>query len=85
MVFVALTMKNFDNDNEELSFITLGAATLNVIRYLEKDRDQAPNSEPDKNPENDADRQREKDRFLETRLLEIERFERRYRDNRSGG
>jgi len=24
-----------DNDNDELTFITLGAATLNVIRFLE--------------------------------------------------
>jgi len=28
-------MKQHNNDNEELSFITLGAATLNVVRYLE--------------------------------------------------
>jgi hypothetical protein len=72
-----------DNENEQFSFITLGAATLNVVRYLEKNRDQAPNGEPDKNPEKDAERQREKDRFLETRLREIDRFESRYLRDRA--
>ncbi|BBB99377.1 hypothetical protein [Bradyrhizobium elkanii] len=37
MVFIVLTMKKHqhDNDNHELSFITLGMAVSNVVRYLE--------------------------------------------------
>ncbi|MET4184937.1 hypothetical protein ABIB94_007066 [Bradyrhizobium sp. JR7.2] len=67
-----------DNDNSD-TWIELAAATANLVRYLEKDRDQAPNGEADKNPEDDAERQRERERFVQTRLREIERFERPYR------
>ena len=76
-------MKDPDNDNELFSFVTLAAATANVVRYLEKDRGQEPDGSADKAPEDERDRQREQQRFVETRLREIDRFERRYRDNRS--
>jgi len=72
-------MKQHNNDNEEFSFITLGAATLNVVRYLEKSEDQRPDGERDKTPSKEVERQREQQRFVETRLREIERFELRYR------
>jgi len=78
MVFVALTMQAH-NDNEELSFITLGAATLNVVRWLEKDRCDRPAGKQDEKPSKEIDRKREQERFIETRLREIERFERRLR------
>lgn len=72
-------MKQFDNDNDELSFITLGAATLNVVRYLEKDRGQEPNGEADKPPEDERDRQREHERAVEAGIRRIERFEARFK------
>ncbi|MCK1520202.1 hypothetical protein [Bradyrhizobium sp. 17] len=75
-------MKNFDNDNEHFSFISLGALTLNVVRYLESSKEEGPDSNREKAPDPKIDKQREHDRFIETRLREIERFERRYRDNR---
>ena len=40
-------MKNPDNDNDEFSFITLGAATLNVMRFLEGSKDHQKQSERD--------------------------------------
>ena len=33
-------MKKAANDNDEFSFITLGAATLNVVRYLQGEKQQ---------------------------------------------
>jgi len=80
MVFVALTMKNFDNDNEELSFITLAAATANVVRYLQDPKEHHPNSERDA-PENTNERDKSADhhKAVEQGLRQIERFESRYR------
>jgi hypothetical protein len=40
-------MKNFDNDNDELSFISIGAATRNVVRYLESSDKQKEERERD--------------------------------------
>lgn len=69
--------RTHDNDNDELSFITLGAATLNVVRYLESK--ESPEPEREKTPDLEIDKQREHEHFVETRLREIARFERRYR------
>lgn len=77
MVFDHFTMKHHDNDNDD-TWISLAAATANVVRWLTKDSDQPPRGEADKDPEKDAERKREHERFVETRLLEIERFERRF-------
>ena len=74
-------MKQHNNDNEEFSFISLAAATANVMRYLEKDRCERPASKQDEAPADEVDREREKQRFVETRLREIRRFERSYRNN----
>jgi hypothetical protein len=76
-------MKQHDNDNDEFSFITLGAATLNVVRYLTHDS---------KDHERDGERQTPSERTQEEKtnqhseavkngLRQIERFERRYRIN----
>jgi hypothetical protein len=76
-------MKNPDNDNELFPFTTLGAATLNVVRWLEKDRDQEPSGGSDKAPENEADRQREHERAVEAGLRRIRLFEDRYSRDRA--
>lgn len=84
MMLIAQVMRNtHDNDNEDFSFISLGALTLNVVRYLENSKEQRPDSEREKTPDSEVDKQREHERFIETRLREIARFERRYRNNRS--
>ncbi len=52
MVFVALTMKKPAHDNDEndlLPFISLGAVTLNVIRYLEKHQEDRERNAQNKN------------------------------------
>jgi hypothetical protein len=56
MVFVAHTMQTptHDNDNSD-TWISLAAATANVVRWLQKDRDESPHGETDKNPEDEAD------------------------------
>lgn len=72
-------MKNPDNDNELFPFTALGAATLNVVRWLEKDREKPAAGDQDQAPDKEVDKQREHQRFVETRLREIERFELRYR------
>lgn len=80
MVFDVHTMKNFDNDNDELSFISLGAATLNVIRYLESSKDHQRDGErqtPDQRSEKENPEDRRK--AIEHGLRQIERFENLYR------
>lgn len=72
-----------DNDDEPLPFVHLAAATANVVRWLEKDRSERPAGKQDEPPRDEVDREREHDRFVKTRLREIDRFERRYRDNRT--
>ena len=78
-----MTKDELEQDNDPFTFTTLGAATLNVVRWLEKDRDQAPDREADKTPEKEAERQREHDRAVESGMRQIERFERRYLRNRT--
>lgn len=72
-----MVMHCFDNDNEELSFVTLQAATRNVTRYL-------VNEEPDKHREGQAKpesgqekRDRERRAYVEQRLRELRAFEQR--------
>jgi hypothetical protein len=73
-----MTKDVLTQDNEEFSFISIGAATRNVVRYLEKDRSERPAGKQDEAPSEEVDRKREQERFIETRLREIERFERRF-------
>jgi hypothetical protein len=73
-------MQQHDNDNDELSFITLAAATANVVRYLENSQDHQRDGErqtPGQRSEKEkADDNRE---AVENGLRQIDRFERRYR------
>lgn len=73
-------MKQADNDNELLGFITLAAATANAVRYLERAEEQ------EKKRDRDTDRgktqeQRDEDEraYIEQRLKDIEAFEDRAR------
>jgi hypothetical protein len=73
-------MEALTQDNDELSFITLGAATLNVVRYLELCEQKQPDHEgnsPDESQE--RDKTADHDKAVEQGLRRIERFERRYR------
>jgi hypothetical protein len=73
-----------DNDNEQLSFITLSAATKNVIRYLQPHEKQ--DEQRDGNTDRDrTDEQRAKDHraYIEQRLRDIAEFERRYVDTKN--
>ncbi|MCK1274140.1 hypothetical protein IVB46_02650 [Bradyrhizobium sp. 61] len=69
-----------DNDNEEFSFISLAAATANVVRYLESSEDHHPDSKRDAS-EDDNERKKTADhrKAVEQGLRNIERFESRYR------
>ena len=81
MLHVA-NMKKAANDNTD-TWIELAAATANLVRYLEQDRDKPADGQNDQAPGKEIDKQREQQRFVETRLREIRRFERRYLRDRS--
>jgi hypothetical protein len=68
------------NDNDELSFITLGMAVRNVVRYLENPKDHEPDRERDTpKHDNERDKAADHDKAVENGLRQIERFENRYR------
>jgi hypothetical protein len=79
-------MKEHNNDNEELSFIRLGAATSNLVRYLQKIEDQTPQGEDDgadhpngrAGQKTDEQRAEDRRRYVEQRLREVAAFERSY-------
>ena len=73
-------MKNPDNDNDELSFITLGAATLNVVRYLEGSEKQKEDAQRKAEQSGDTEQKREEQRaYIEQRLRDIAKFEESFR------
>jgi len=81
MMLIAQVMRNtHDNDNELFSFISIGAATRNVCRYLENSKDHEPDRERQA-PENNDKRDKAADyrKAVENGLRQIERFESRYR------
>lgn len=75
---VAHMKKSFDNDNEPLSFITLAAATANVVRYLSPDEKNDEQRDNNREP-GDArkDRVPEKLEDIERRIADILAMERR--------
>ena len=76
-------MKNAANDNFELSFIMLSAATRNVTRYLKLDEQKNEDAGSDTNSScGDEKRAREQRRYIETRLRELAAFERRVNGGR---
>jgi len=69
-----------DNDNEPLSFITLAAATANVVRYLEPNKQKNEQREQDPAPGNENEKKRsERGAYVEKRLSDLAAFERRAR------
>lgn len=79
MMLIAQVMRNtHDNENELFSFITLGAATSNVVRYLE------PTEQKKEHREREAQREREDKekaeqhrRAVDQGLRDIAAFEKR--------
>jgi len=71
-------MKKADNDNEPLSFITLAAATANVVRYLETNKNEDEESKRDPAPSRgDEQKRAEELEYVEHRLREIRAWERK--------
>jgi hypothetical protein len=72
-------MKNQDKNNEELSFITLGAATLNVVRFLEgSDKHQGDSERDTPRQRTEEEKAEDERRYIKQRLREIRRFEEAY-------
>lgn len=65
-------------DNDKFSFTTLGAATANVVRWLDTDKKQNEDRGSDPNPA-DADKECAEDqrRYVDQRLREIASWERK--------
>lgn len=69
-----------DNDNDELSFVSLAALTANVVRYLETDKQKNEPSDHETNPsEGAAECVNDHRAFVKRRLRDLERFEDRAR------
>ncbi len=68
------------NDNDPFTFTTLGAATLNVVRWLERSKDHEQDCER-KTPDQSSDNQKidEERAYIEQRLRDIAAFEDRLR------
>jgi hypothetical protein len=84
MVLIAQTMKQHDNDNEPLSFITLAAATANVVRYLQTDKQKNEECEREPAPRRrDEQKRAEQLEYVEKRLRELRAWERKIGGNKN--
>jgi hypothetical protein len=64
------------NDNDEFSFITLGAATANVVRYLEGSEKHQEDREREAQRNREQEKKKEEERaYIEQRLRDIAAFE----------
>jgi hypothetical protein len=73
-------MEGTNNDDDELSFITLSAATRNVTRYLQPNEKKDEPSNNETNASEDASKSVDQRRaFVERRLRDLDRFEDRAR------
>jgi hypothetical protein len=72
-----------DNDNYELSFVTLAAATANVVRYLDTDKQKDENRDSKRDP-GDAPKDRVPDNAddIERRIADILAMENRLKRKR---
>jgi hypothetical protein len=78
MVFCVSTMKNFDNDNELLTFISLAAATANVTRYLGLNKQKDEDACGDRDSRDAEEKKRHENReYIEHRLRELRAWERK--------
>jgi hypothetical protein len=67
------------NDNEELPFITLGALTLNVVRYLQNTQNHKSDGERDTGRKRtDEEKAEDERRYIKQRLRDIAAFEESY-------
>lgn len=74
MVFV----RTMEGDDEELSFIHIAAATANVVRYLQTNKQQNECSEDDGKPGKTGEEKSSEHRaYVEKRLRDLAAFERR--------
>lgn len=68
------------NDEEALTFITLQAATRNVLLYLEMDKKQRDQRKRDADTGNgDEQKGDQHEKYVEHRLSELRSFESRYK------
>lgn len=73
------THDKITQDNEEFSFITLAAATANVIRFLEGSEQQKEDAQRDAEQGGDTEKKREEKRaYIEQRLRDVAAFENRF-------
>lgn len=72
-------MGKYSNDNEELSFIALAAATANVIRWLtEPSEEKKIETDDDANTNDQREKDPKADRYyVEARLRELRAWEKR--------
>jgi hypothetical protein len=79
-MFLCMTKDVLTQDNEPFTFTTLGAATLNVVRWLENPKEHGPDRKRQA-PENDneRDKARDHDKAVNEGMRQIERFESPYR------
>ncbi|MCK1479303.1 hypothetical protein IVB27_32335 [Bradyrhizobium sp. 197] len=67
------------NDNEELSFITLGIAVRNVVRFLEgSDKHQGDRKRDATRQRTDEEKAEDERRYIKQRLRDIAAFEESY-------
>lgn len=81
MVFVAHTMQTptHDNDNSD-TWISLAAATANVVRWLEGSEQKKEDAQRDAEQNTKNEQQREQQRaYIEQRLRDVAAFEERFR------
>jgi hypothetical protein len=72
-----------DNDDEEMTFISLAAATANTLRYLKLDKKEKQTTNHEPNTKEDAGKAVDHHRaFVERRLRELADWERRIREDR---
>jgi hypothetical protein len=79
METAATHILNAHNDNEEFSFITLAAATANVVRYLDlaEKQNEEPGGDSDRRQRDKGQRAPDRE-YVEQRLRDIAAFERSY-------
>lgn len=79
MVLIALTM-NADNDNDELSFISLRAATRNVLLYLQMHKQKREHRERESNAgHGDKQKGGHNEEYIQRRLSDLAAFENRFK------
>jgi len=64
-----------DNDNEELSFVSLAALTANVVRYLETDKQKEDATDKSSSSDEEEKRAIKRLEFVNRRLRDLQRFE----------